>query len=78
MQKRYVIAFRRGVTPEEVDLYMQTINNNGGKVIRRFESIINGFKAELPEEFLENLRHERTIEYIEPEGVVTEPSNARK
>ncbi|KAF8157022.1 protease propeptide/inhibitor [Crassisporium funariophilum] len=71
MSNRYIVVFKNGVTKEQIDQYVNNVNKNGGEVGHRWDSILNGFSATLPESFLMSLQNDELIEYIEPDGIMT-------
>jgi hypothetical protein len=73
MPNKYIVVFKEGVTPEKVKEYVQEVGQNGGKVTNEYDGILNGFAAELPDNYLQQLQSLQgdVIDYIEPDGVVT-------
>jgi len=69
-QPKFIVVFNDDVTPEQIKKYVQEINENGGNVTQEY-SLLKGFAASLPESFAHNLRSDKLIKYIEPDGVVT-------
>ncbi|KAF8973292.1 hypothetical protein BDZ97DRAFT_1912844 [Flammula alnicola] len=68
---KYIVVFKDNVTEEQIEQYVKDINNNGGEVVHRYNSILNGFSAAIPDHFLSSLQGSDIIEYIEPDSVVT-------
>jgi len=68
----FIVVFKDGVTKDQINKYVNEVNNNGGKVTHRYESL-NGFAANIPESFLTSFRADADglIKYVEPNGVVT-------
>ena len=42
----------------------------------RYETVLNGFAAEIPDSFLGNLQGNDLVDYIEPDGPVTAYASA--
>ncbi|TFK54335.1 protease propeptide/inhibitor [Heliocybe sulcata] len=74
MTGRYIVVFKQSASQEEIDKYAQDINSNGGEIKDRYDSIMKGFSATIPAQFLlqmQNSLQDGPIDYIEPDGVVT-------
>ncbi|KAI0630165.1 protease propeptide/inhibitor [Trametes polyzona] len=73
MSGKYIVVFKDHVPQSEVDKYASEVNANGGKVDQRYDSVLKGFSATIPESFLLQLQslQSDTIDYIEPDSVVT-------
>ncbi|KAG6878477.1 hypothetical protein C0992_008102 [Termitomyces sp. T32_za158] len=63
-QPRYIIVFKPNVTKEQVDKYAEEVDSNGGKVTNRYDSVLNGFAAHLPNTYFQNLQGDDAIDYI--------------
>ncbi|KAG6842092.1 hypothetical protein C0991_002746 [Blastosporella zonata] len=63
--QQYIVVFKEGVTKEDVDKYAQQVEDNGGNVTNRYESVLNGFAAHLPESFFLSLQDDGLIDYID-------------
>ncbi|PFH47546.1 hypothetical protein AMATHDRAFT_67561 [Amanita thiersii Skay4041] len=68
---RFIVVFKPHVTKEQVEEYAQKVNDNGGDVTHRYDNVLNGFAATLPDNFMQNLQGDDLIDYIEPDGFVT-------
>jgi len=72
MSGKYIVVFKPNVTKEQIDEYANSVDKNGGQVTHRYDSVLNGFAAELSETSLSQLQSlDDVIDYIEPDGVVT-------
>jgi len=71
MSSRYIVVFKDTATPAEVNQYANEVANNGGTVFHRYDAVLNGFSAAIPDHFLSFLQASDIIEYIEPDGIVT-------
>jgi len=72
MSGKYIVVFKENVTPEQIGKYINDVNSNGGEVGQRFDPVLNGFSATIPDGFLSHLQSLQgdLIDYIEPDGVV--------
>ncbi|KAF8274436.1 serine proteinase inhibitor IA-1 [Lactarius quietus] len=77
MSRKYIVVFKSGASPEVIDEQAKRVDDNGGNVERRFNSVVmKGFTAEIPDTYLVTLQSSLTggdneIAYIEPDSVVT-------
>ncbi|KAH9847131.1 protease propeptide/inhibitor [Lenzites betulinus] len=73
MSGRYIVVFKDHVPLTEIDKYAGQVNANGGEVAQRYDTVIKGFSATIPEQFLVQLQslQSDTIDYIEPDSTVT-------
>jgi len=70
---KYIVVFRDDTSPEVIDQAINDVIENGGQVNTRWDEIMKGFSATIPEAHLETLKSLQggSIEYIEPDGIVT-------
>ncbi|KAF8638416.1 hypothetical protein AX17_002223 [Amanita inopinata Kibby_2008] len=68
---RFIVVFKPHVSVEQIEEYVHQVNNNGGQVQHRYDTVLNGFSATLPDSFAKSLEGNDLIDYIEPDGVVT-------
>ncbi|KAF9652986.1 hypothetical protein BDM02DRAFT_3183313 [Thelephora ganbajun] len=59
----YIVVFKDHVTPEQIKEYVEKLNSNGGLVTHEW-SILKGFAANIPDNFLNNLQGDSLIKYI--------------
>ncbi|KAF5385744.1 hypothetical protein D9615_002512 [Tricholomella constricta] len=74
MSQKYIVVFKEGVTPEQINKYAQDVSDNGGNVTNRYDpTFLKGFAAAIPDQFLQSLQSLQgdVIDYIEPDGIVT-------
>lgn len=71
MPGKYIVVFKGTATKEQIDNYANEVNNNGGKVTHRYDAILEGFSAIIPDHFLSSLQALDIIDYIEPDGIAT-------
>ncbi|EIW63528.1 protease propeptide/inhibitor [Trametes versicolor FP-101664 SS1] len=73
MSGKYIVVFKDHVTQSEIDKYASQVNSNGGEVQQRYDSVLKGFSATIPDQFLTQLQslQSDTIDYIEPDSIVT-------
>ncbi|KAL5528247.1 hypothetical protein ACEPAF_7383 [Sanghuangporus sanghuang] len=69
----YIVVFNDEVTQEQIDKYVQDVKEGGGQVNQRFDAILNGFSATIPDKTLESFKSLQgdVIKYIEPDQTVT-------
>jgi len=76
MSQRFIVVFKKNVAQDTIDRQADAVEQNGGSVNNRFDSIMKGFSAVIPEEYLlalqSNLQQDNSpIAYIEPDSTVT-------
>ncbi|TFK89108.1 protease propeptide/inhibitor [Polyporus arcularius HHB13444] len=73
MSGRYIVVFKDHVSQGEVDKYANEVAANGGAVKQRYDTVLKGFSASIPDTYLQQLQSFQgsVIDYIEPDGVVT-------
>ncbi|KAJ3484721.1 hypothetical protein NLI96_g5450 [Meripilus lineatus] len=71
MSGRYIVVFKDSATPEQIEQYANDVHKNGGAVLNRYDSVLKGFAATIPQSFLQSLQGSDLIDYVEPDGVVT-------
>jgi len=71
--QKYIVVFRDDTSKEVIENVINQINDTGGEVTNRFNSIMKGFSAKLSDVQLQSLDSLQggVIEYIEPDGIVT-------
>ncbi|KAI0769792.1 hypothetical protein BD413DRAFT_613804 [Trametes elegans] len=69
----FIVVFKDGVSQAEIDKFANDVNENGGQVKNRYDSVLRGFSAAIPESFLLRLQSFQgsVIDYIEPDSTVT-------
>jgi len=68
---KYIVVFKESATDQQIQNYVHSIESEGGEVGHRYESIMKGFSATIPNSLLSNLQSDSIIDYIEPDGVIT-------
>ncbi|GLB37106.1 putative proteinase A inhibitor 1 [Lyophyllum shimeji] len=71
MSQKYIVVFKEHATQDQIDEYANKVNTSGGSVTNRYDNVLKGFAAAIPDTFLQSLQGEDIIDYIEPDGVVT-------
>jgi len=66
----FIVVFKDGVSKEQIKEYAEKVKHSGGKVTHELD-LINGFAADIPQNFLNNLQSDSLIKYVEPNGEVT-------
>ncbi|KAI0363334.1 hypothetical protein BV20DRAFT_150320 [Pilatotrama ljubarskyi] len=66
MSGKYIVVFKDHVSPSEVEKYANEVNANGGNVEQRYDNVLKGFSATIPESFLMRLQSFQgsVIDYI--------------
>jgi hypothetical protein len=64
------VTFDASFTPAQVDAVAADIVSHGGVVHRRFTTVLNGFSATIPDEYLPVIQRHPKLALIEPEGTV--------
>ncbi|KAI0332338.1 protease propeptide/inhibitor [Cubamyces sp. BRFM 1775] len=73
MSGKYIVVFKDHVSQSEIDKYVNEVKANGGNVGQRYDSVLKGFSAQIPESYLQRLQSFQgsVIDYIEPDSIVT-------
>ncbi|RDB16741.1 Serine proteinase inhibitor IA-2 [Hypsizygus marmoreus] len=71
MSGKYIVVFKDSATTEQIDQYVEKVNSNGGEVANRYDAVLKGFAATIPDHFLASLQGDDIIDYIEPDSIVT-------
>jgi hypothetical protein len=71
MSGKYIVVFKDAATDQQIQNYVNSITLEGGQVGHRYDSVLKGFSATIPDSLLSNLQGDSIIDYIEPDGVVT-------
>jgi len=73
--KKYIVVFKDSATEQEIQDYVDQINNNGdGKVLHRYDTVLKGFSASLSDNYVSTLKSNLVagpIDYIEEDGTLT-------
>ncbi|KIJ97673.1 hypothetical protein K443DRAFT_239265 [Laccaria amethystina LaAM-08-1] len=72
---KFIVVFKPEVTQDQITEYVDQVNNSGGEVTHRYDSVLNGFAATLTPLSLQSFQSlvgtGGVIDYIEPDGIVT-------
>ncbi|RPD59777.1 protease propeptide/inhibitor [Lentinus tigrinus ALCF2SS1-6] len=73
MSGKYIVVFKDNVSQNDIDKYAQEVAENGGQVNQRYDTVLKGFSASIPDSYLQQLQSftGSVIDYIEPDGIVT-------
>ncbi|KAF8608616.1 protease propeptide/inhibitor [Ceratobasidium sp. AG-I] len=73
MPNKYIVVFKDGTPQSEIDKAATDVETAGGKVTHRYDTVLTGFAAEIPDAHLTSLQSfvGDKIDYIEPDGVAT-------
>jgi len=70
---KYIVVFKPHATPQQIEQYAAQVVAAGGQVGHRYDSIIKGFSANIPDNvvaiFQDNLA-DSPVDYIEPDSIV--------
>ena len=69
--QKYIVVFKDSATEKDIDSHIQHVKDAGGEVGHRYDSVMKGFSASLPEQLLSSFQGSDIIDYIEPDQVVT-------
>jgi len=67
-------VFKESASSDEINKYADEVSKAGGEVKDRYDTVLKGFSATIPAQFLLQLQtnlQDGPIDYIEPDGVVT-------
>ncbi|KAI0745678.1 protease propeptide/inhibitor [Earliella scabrosa] len=73
MSGRYIVVFKDHVSQSEIDKHADDVASNGGSVGHRYNTVLKGFSATIPDQYFQKLQSLQgdVIDYIEPDGIVT-------
>ncbi|KAI1794192.1 protease propeptide/inhibitor [Ganoderma leucocontextum] len=73
MSGKYIVVFKDHVSQPEIDKYAEDVAANGGQIGQRYDTVLKGFSASIPDTYLQQLQSftGSVIDYIEPDSVVT-------
>jgi subtilisin family serine protease len=68
---QYIVVFEKETRGRAVNMAAQTAEREGGRVLHRYDTVLNGFAVRVPAQALEGLRRNPNVAYIEADQVVT-------
>jgi len=68
---KYIVVFKKDVPKSVVNKHADDVNAGGGTVGHRYDTVLNGFSASIPDDYLRTLSANEHVDSIEPDGVVT-------
>ncbi|KAH9931147.1 protease propeptide/inhibitor [Epithele typhae] len=73
MSGKYIVVFKDNVDQTQVDKFAKDVASNGGTVNQRYDTVLKGFSASIPDAYLQQLQSftGSVIDYIEPDSMVT-------
>jgi subtilisin family serine protease len=71
VQGRYIVVFRKGVSPADVRSARDEARGRGAQVHHDYQHALAGFAATLPAQALDGLSRNPRVEFIEQDAVVT-------
>ncbi|KAI0315478.1 serine proteinase inhibitor IA-1 [Amylostereum chailletii] len=73
MSGKYIVVFKKTASDEVIEQHANDVAKAGGAVHSRYDTVLRGFSASIPEAHLTQLQSLQggDIDYIEPDGVVT-------
>jgi len=76
MSGKYIVVFKHTASKEDIDKFAESVTDDGGEIIHKYETGLKGFAANLSENTLAKFNSfqkesDSIIDYIEPDGVVT-------
>lgn len=68
---QYIVVFEKGARGRSVNNAAQAAERAGGKILHRYDTVLDGFAIQMPEKALEGLRNNPNVAYIEVDQRVT-------
>ncbi|KAL0956585.1 hypothetical protein HGRIS_002723 [Hohenbuehelia grisea] len=70
---KYIVVFKKDVSQEDIDKFAEQVNQDGGQVTHKYDTVLKGFAAHITDSTLQSFQSLQgdIIDYIEPDGVVT-------
>ncbi|KAG0258896.1 hypothetical protein BGZ95_004849, partial [Linnemannia exigua] len=66
-----IVIFKEGTCQEDITKAENDIIDQGGNITNRYNTALLGFAASIPESSIQALNIHPSVDYIEPDGVVT-------
>ncbi|KZT41497.1 hypothetical protein SISSUDRAFT_1126460 [Sistotremastrum suecicum HHB10207 ss-3] len=73
MSSSYIVTLKSSATEDDIKKAAQDITENGGEVIRTFNSVIlKGLAAKIPDSYLDNFKslNGDVVDFVEPDQQV--------
>ncbi|KAG0250154.1 hypothetical protein BG011_008633 [Mortierella polycephala] len=68
---KVIVVFKNGTSSEVIDSAIEDVKSKGGKIAHRYESALLGFSAEMPDNSVQALNTDPSVDYVEPDGEVS-------
>ncbi|KAI9137701.1 hypothetical protein BKA69DRAFT_1127954 [Paraphysoderma sedebokerense] len=68
---KFIVTFKPETPKDVVDKAAADVEKQGGKVFHRYDTVLNGFAAHIPDNILTTLQSHDQLDYIEPDGPVS-------
>ncbi|KAG8990811.1 hypothetical protein FRB94_013093 [Tulasnella sp. JGI-2019a] len=76
MSGNFIVVFKDSATDEQIEQYVNQVNNTGGLVTQKYDLGMRGFAANLDEAQLQSFQGNEIIKYVEADGPVKASSLA--
>ncbi|KAG0032475.1 hypothetical protein BGZ81_010822 [Podila clonocystis] len=68
---KVIVSFKPETTTAHIETAIKEIEANGGKIIHRYDSVLRGFAAEIPDNSIQALTVDEHVDYVEADGQVS-------
>ncbi|KAJ3186715.1 hypothetical protein HDU85_007535 [Gaertneriomyces sp. JEL0708] len=68
---KYVVAFKADTPQDVIDQAAKDIEAQGGKIGHKYDTVMKGFAATLPDNLLTTFKAHDKVDYIEADGEVS-------
>ncbi|KAL1924601.1 uncharacterized protein VTP21DRAFT_4255 [Calcarisporiella thermophila] len=68
---KYIVVFKQDTPADVIEKAANDIKDKGGEIGHRYDSVLKGFSATVPDHHLGTLDAHEHVDYIESDGVVT-------
>ena len=68
---RFIVVFKKSTPPSKIDQSIKKVEADGGKITHRYDSVLLGYAAEIPDSLLASVKGTAEIDYIEADGEVS-------
>ncbi|KAI9293094.1 protease propeptide/inhibitor [Neoconidiobolus thromboides FSU 785] len=67
----YIVTFKSGTEDHVLESAIKDIESRGGKITHKYDTVLKGFAASVPDDHLSTLQSHEHVDNIESDGPVT-------
>ncbi|KAI0793221.1 hypothetical protein C8Q75DRAFT_804037 [Abortiporus biennis] len=61
MSGKFIVIFKDSATQDQIDKYVEEVNQSGGNVSAKYDSALKGFAASIPDAYLLKLQQQSSL-----------------